>query len=273
MPVDITVLERDGRILAIRKLKKSLYRVQAVMTLLFSLLLAFMGGGFSLTPLYIPLESFLYFLIVMGLIFMVEAFILRYMEIVHAPNAISRFFMAHRSHRWAIVGGVVAVMVLIVVLIPSIAEWEEKHLSEEGVASPAIIFNNKDALGMSHIETVTVSSTEAVEVYLVTADVYRNYGLNDLELQNRKLNSAYLIGPEGGELQITLPNMERRELALVVMQGDEGAVAYYHLEAKVSELFFSSIPLLAALYATASFGFALWLSLKLSGYRQMALYA
>ncbi len=257
--LDFSSMERDGRLLAIRKLKRSLYRIQAGAVLVFSLLLLFVGNGFDTSPIFIGVETFLYFLLIMGLLVAIEGFVFRWLEIKLARSRTGRFFMLRKAQRKAVLISLVSTLVLLVFLVPGAAGAVEGQIGSEGTVAPTASFHNKDVLGLASVTEVTVVASEDVEVYIVTAEVWGEYGLNNEQLQANKLNIEHEIGAEDGSVVIPIGDMERTELYLAVMEGSSGASADFDIAAELSPLFKTAVPILAFLYAAAHFAYAAWL--------------
>ena len=271
-PLDVTNLEKDGRLMAIRKLRSALYRVQLVVAFVFSLLLIFTSGGFQLAPLFVPLESFIYFLLVLGLIVTLEVFVFRYLEISLSRSRTGRFYMVRKAQRRAVIYAVVSLGVLLLLITPAVSELSENIISSESEGVDVLAFYNKGVMGVSEVESVLVTSNQDVEVYIVTGEVYRTSGLNPTILLNNKLNTLYQISAADGQTEITLPEYGRTELYLVVMSGNSLSSADIVLETAVAPYITDVLPIFALIYAVAYISYAAWLTPKRYRMRTEAIY-
>jgi len=78
VPASRKVLEDSIRLSRIRKIKLTLYAVQALMLIALAFLLIFVLGGAKLKPtLYLPLTSFIAVVVLLMLILCLESFFFR----------------------------------------------------------------------------------------------------------------------------------------------------------------------------------------------------
>ena len=83
----------------IRQTKIYLYAVQLVLILAIVIYLLEAESGFSLKPFYLPLDSFIYFVILMLLLFNIEGCFFRGLEMRVIKADSSRYYMSKRSIR------------------------------------------------------------------------------------------------------------------------------------------------------------------------------
>ena len=271
--LDITNMEKDGRLLAIRKLRTKLFRIQYVVAFVFSFLLLFTSGGFQLTPLYMPLESFVYFLLVMGLLFSVQTFVFNYLEMSLSRSQTAKHFMVRKAQKRALGKALASLVVLVLLITPFVIDTAEGLMSTEGEAVTVFAFYNKDVLGVSVVESITVSSSENVDVYIITEQTYNAIQLTKTQLQANKLNTLFQVGPNDGEVEIMLPPYQRQNMYVIVMADENFASANVALNTKVDPYMTTYIPVFAFIYALSYIGYAVWLMPKRIRFSREAMYS
>jgi hypothetical protein len=248
--VDLETMGAGGRLLAIRKVKETLYIVQVAVAIVFSIVLVLLSGELQLVPLFIPLESFWYFLILIGLVFIVEAFVFRSLEIRFAKNATSSYYMVDKSQKHAVMGIIAVSVLLLLSLLPVAVEGVQDTMGASGSISGSIYFYNKDFAGITYVDRITLTSDYPAEAYLVTETIYLLYAGNPEMVSEYKLNAQYLVN---GTLVIDMPAVERDILYLVV----NGSVVQYDLHTAFAPGYLTYMPFLLAAYLVA---FAGWIA-------------
>ncbi len=271
--LDVASMEKDGRLLAIRKLRTKLFRIQFVVAFVFSFLLLFTSGGFQLTPLYVPLESFVYFLLVMGLLFSVQTFVFNYLEMTLSRSQTAKHFMVRKAQKRTAGKALLSVAVLALLISPTVIGVAEGFMSSEEEAVTVYAFYNKDVLGVSVVESITISSSENVEVYIITEQVYTNIQLTKTQLQANKLNTLFQVGPADGEVEIALPPYQRENMYVIIMADESFTVADLALNTKVDPYMTTYIPVFALIYALGYVGYAAWLTPKRIRFNREAMYS
>lgn len=249
-PMDLETLGAGGRLLAIRQVRDRLYLVQIVITILASIGLLLLDGRMQLVPLFIPVSSFIYLLFFMVLIFMGEVFVFRYLEIRFAKNATTRFYMVEKSQKRAVVGFVVLLVLFLTAMVPAVESGMERFMGAEGQTSGSIYFYNKDFSGLVTVSSITLTSDDLTEAYLVTETIYQMYSGNLERLKEYKLNAQFTLD---GVLVIDIPSLERQTLYLVV--GD--ASVQYEITTLISQDMVFYLPIFLGCY---SLFFLLWIA-------------
>jgi len=247
--VDLETLGAGGRLLAIRKVKETLYIVQVAVTIAFSVVLVLLSGELQLVPLFVPLESFWYFLVLMGLVFIVEAFVFRSLEIRFAKNVTSSYYMVDKSQKRAVLGLIAVSVLLVLSLLPVAVEGVQDTMGASGNISGSVYFYNKDFAGITYVDRITLTSDYPAEAYLVTETVYLLYAGNPELVSEYKLNAQYQVN---GTLVIDVPAIERDILYLVV----NGSVVHYDLHTAFAPGYLTYMPFMLAGYLVA---FAAWM--------------
>ena len=252
--MSMKALEGGGRLANIRRMKTYLYVIQTMLILAVAIYLIITGNGFSLKPFYLPLNSFLYFLLIMGLVISVEGFIFRGMEMKFSKSISSKYYMSKMAQRRSVVIILVCFLLFLAMALPYIPNATEDLLSEENSTANTAEFSNKDPLGMLSVTNIVLSSTEEVEVYIVSDTNYELYSGNVEMLRLHRINSEYVID---GTLDFEFPAIDPGRFHIIV-NGD-GAEATFVLERNVSQTFLSFFPLMMLLYVIVNTGWFLYL--------------
>lgn len=251
-PMDLETLGASGRLLAIRQVRDRLYAVQAVITILATIVLLLVDGRLQLVPLFIPVSSFAYLLHTMVLVFIGEIFVFRYLEIRFAKNSTTRYYMVEKSQKKAVVGLALVLVFLIVALLPMVGDGMEDLMEAEGRTSGSIYFYNKDFSGLVEVDSISLHSSVPTEAYLVTESVYQMYSGNLEKLREYKLNVHFILN---GSMLIDVPTLDRQTLYLVI----DDATVQYRVETRVSPEMLFTLPIFLGAYALFFLGWVAYL--------------
>ncbi len=179
MPTSGKVLEDSIRLSRIRKIKLTLYLVQAVMLVVLAIVVVFVVGGAQLQPvLFMPFDSFLAVVVLLLLIICLESFFFRILEIRFARSSSARHLMAKNSMKRALLIAIVTGVLAAVLAVPAI----RGALEGTGSSSTDITASNvppsfwaSDPLALMSAKEVVVSSTRTVQIYLLDDEVFDMY--------------------------------------------------------------------------------------------------
>lgn len=214
MPASGRVLEDSIRLSRIRRIKLTLYIVQAVMLTALGFLLIFVVGGAAFKPhLYVPLDSFLAVLVLLLLIICLESFFFRMLEIKFARSSSARHLMAKNSIKRSVLIAIVAGIAAMVLAVPSIVNAIENSAQKRMVVSPGVeppSFFASDVMNLMKTSEVDVTASKQVQVYLLEDEVFSaNWVPNSPESMNLmysyRLNRDNYVVPENQVLAITMP--------------------------------------------------------------------
>jgi hypothetical protein len=214
MPASGRVLEDSIRLSRIRRIKLTLYIVQAVMLIALGFLLIFVVGGATLTPyLYVPLDSFLAVLVLLLLIICLESFFFRMLEIKFARSSSARHLMAKNSIKRSVLIAIVAGIAAMVLAVPSIVNAVESAAQQRIVVNPGEeppSFFSSGVMNLVKTSEVEVTATRQVQVYLLDDEVFSaNWVPDSTESMNKmysyRLNRDNYIVHENQVLAITMP--------------------------------------------------------------------
>jgi hypothetical protein len=215
MPASGRVLEDSIRLSRIRRIKLTLYIVQAVMLIALGFLLIFVVGGATLKPrLYVPLDSFLAVLVLLLLIICLESFFFRMLEIKFARSSSARHLMAKNSIKRSVLIAIVAGIAAMVLAVPSIVNAVESSVQQRLVVGPGdgpTMFYSSDIMNLAKTSEVHVTATKQVEVYLLEDEVFSAYWAPDStdsmnQMISYRLNRDNYVVPENQVLAIKIPD-------------------------------------------------------------------
>jgi hypothetical protein len=252
-------LEGGTRLAHVRSTRKYLYIVQLVILLVAVILFIAASGLVSMKPFYLPVNSFIYFVLLMGLIFAVEGFFFRVLEMRFNKSSSTKYYMAKMSIRRALIAIVIAGIVIVILWVPFIANGMESALSSNGTlmnthsqtATSYTTFYDRDALGLRTVNQITMSETGGnAQVFVVSEDNFLKHGDNFSTLIQYRVNiysfnvSSSSIIPIGG-LQFG-----KYYLVLDTVHSTAGQVQY-DIKSSMSATFLSYVPFFALLFVIA----------------------
>ena len=214
MPASGRVLEDSIRLSRIRRIKLTLYIVQAVMLIALGFLLIFVVGGATLKPhLYVPIDSFLAVLVLLLLIICLESFFFRMLEIKFARSSSARHLMAKNSMKRSILIAIVAGVAAMILAVPSIVGAIENSAQQNLVVGPGVEpprFYSSDIMNLAKTSEVDVTAARQVQVYLLEDEVFSaNWVPDSPESMNLmysyRLNRDNYVVSENQVLAIRVP--------------------------------------------------------------------
>ncbi|MGD0056586.1 MAG: hypothetical protein ABSB83_01870 [Methanomassiliicoccales archaeon] len=244
-------LEGGWRLERIRHMKLYLYVVQIVLVIAIAILLLIIGKGFSLKPFYLPINSFIYFVLLMGVIIGAESFVFRVLEIRFAQSPSSKYYMAKKFTRRALVIILISAIVVIILWIPFISKTIDDTLSTSGDITSVKEFNNKDPLGLTAVNDITISSAgKTANVYVVSGTDYDLYENNITLLSAYRVNSNdYSVSASHPSISFAFPDVAYGTFFIVVEDlGGAPTALSYTLHENVSHTFMDYVPLFALLF-------------------------
>lgn len=241
----------------VRRTKTLLYVVQIVLIFGIAIFLLETAGEFSMKPFFLPINSFIYFVILMGLIFTVEGFIFKRLEIRFTESMSSKYYMAKMATRRALVIIAIAAIVVLLLWLPPVADGIESALSTEGMVNGTSSFYNKDPLGLTSTEAVTLRAEGSeAQVYVVSESYYLVYSNNMDNLRYFRINTQnYMVDSES---TFTFPEGDYEKFYVVTDDRYSSAESVsYTLHQDLSPTFMDFVPLFALLFIVAN---AAWIA-------------
>jgi magnesium-transporting ATPase (P-type) len=245
------VLEGGWRLTRIRRIKSYLYLIQVIFAIVTVIILIFSEKAFSLKPFYLPINSFVYFLLLMGVIIGAESFYFRTLEMKFARSMSSKSLMAKRFIRRSVIIIGICVAVIIILKVPFIYNTFEDAMSTSGTVSSVVEFNNKDHLGLISVNWITIESDgNAANVYVVSSDYYSTYA-SDLEtLKLHRINYRdYSVDASNPTIAFNFPDAKYDTFYIVVQHlDDDPSPLTYTLHRNISSIFLDYVPLFALIF-------------------------
>jgi len=241
-------LEGGWRLERIRRMKLYLYVVQIISVIAIAIILLFVGKGFSLKPFYLPINSFIYFVLLMGVVIGAESFVFRVLDIRFAKSASSKYYMAKKFTRRALIIIIVSVIVVVILWVPFINDAMEDTLSTSGTVASVKDFTNKDPLGLATVDAITfTSSGKTANVYVVSENSYDLYKNNMTLLSAHRLNTNdYAVSASHPTVTFDFPGVAYATFYIVVGNlGGSPAPISCTLQKDISPTFMVYVPIFA----------------------------
>jgi|GEM_PF-542020 len=244
------------RLANIRRVKRILFIIQIIILISIPIIVVLVEGRASLVPFYLPINSFIYFILLMALIMVVEGFFFKFMEmrLLRSPSAI--YYIAKKAIRRGLVVIAVAAVVIFLLWTPFMSQAIENSFNHKETlnntnsttASVFIVFYDRDPLGLGAVDRITVTSVNGpARVYLVSEKNYLLYSTELSQLIPYRINSQDYIADD----QLTIPlnplPYGKYYLILDTVRSDASAVNVVIHEA-ISSTFLSYVPFFALLF-------------------------
>lgn len=254
------MLEDSIRLSRIRKIKLTLYVVQAVMLVILGMFLIVVVGKAMLKPyLYIPIDAFLAVVVLLLFIICLESFFFRILEIKFARSSSARHLMAMRSMKRAMILAIVTGILAATTSIPPILGALENAAENTVDVSPADppMFYSSDTFALFSSTRVDVTAPRLVEVYLMDEDIFNQYfGLpEEVFLQamySYRLNTDDFVVTPGSVLSLNVPDQGFMRYHLVLNDFDDGTSAQATIVKEASSTFTGIVSLLLIAFVVAN---------------------
>lgn len=230
MKYDAGKLEGGYRLVHIQKTKKLLFIAQAIIILAFAIYLLWAEGGFSMKPFFISVNSFIYFVLIMFIVIMVEGFVFTVLELRFMKSQSAKFLITQRSTRSAVLWAVVSLIAILLLWAPILPEMLDANMGAQGSVSsdsstvPGVTtMFNSDPLGMvevTHIEML--SDGQLAEVFILTEANYKLFKDDGKAVLGAyRVNDDYQADPE---IDVDFPATEHSRFYILVYSVDDAPV-------------------------------------------------
>lgn len=179
MKFDSEIFEGGYRLSHIHRTRRFLIVVQSAIVLVFAIYLLVAGEGLSIKPFYLGVNYFLFFVLVMLLVIVIEGFIFTLLEMRFIKSDSAKFIVTKRGFRSSIVWIIVMLFVLLILWQPILPDAVEKNLGGSGSllatssASPAVAtMFNSDVFGITEVVHMEFESSGSAEVFILTEENY-----------------------------------------------------------------------------------------------------
>jgi hypothetical protein len=242
-------LELTYKSVRIRNIQRTLYTVQLIFVVVFSILILAFSGA-SLSPFYFPLDFIFFFLIVMLLVFSLESIVFRLLEIGYSKSESAIYLMAKNSLKKAVVLFAISAIILATPILVTLARGE---LSLTGTYSgpDPVYFSNRDRLALTETVGITVTCEgnmgESASVWAMSVD--------DFEAGNFGNPNNIVSAGESNEPIFYLPAKGYEESVLRITTSGSPTVTY-DIQMEPSPFITSFVPLFALISLIAQ---AIWM--------------
>ena len=274
MKYDSGRFEGGYRLMHIHNTKRYLFLVQAVLILIFAAYLVYAGGGFSVKPFYLGINSFLYFVLLMVLLIMIESYFFTALEMRFVNSDSAKFLITQRTFRAALTWAVVWMLILLAFTLPFLPGVVKDTTQSEGritAVSSAVPANfvllNTDMFGFTEVSNIHVTALGEVEVFVITEYNYllfKDDGEDALGGYRVNVND-YMATPE---LTIDFPDMPHgRFYVLFYSLNDIPVDVDYTVEREVSKTLMDYMPLMSIAFVVINAAAAIYMMLMNRNYK------
>ncbi|MGD1061240.1 MAG: hypothetical protein ABR879_07260 [Methanomassiliicoccales archaeon] len=268
------------RLANIRRLKRYLYIAQIAMIIIVPILVIVAEGRFSLMPFYLPINSFIYFIILMLLIIAVESFFFNILEMRLIRSDSTKYYIAKTSQRRAyyVIGA--CLVVVVVLWTPFMAAGIQDALSTKGTldntggiaATQYVAFYDRDAFGLTSVDTVTVTTHDEVAyAYLVSGANFDANKDNLSKLMLFRINTAADTADPTFTIDMSGLPFGQYYLVLDTLNSKATAISFT-VHTAISPTFIGYVPLFAVLFIVTHAGWAIYLRPMMKRYSSRAIY-
>lgn len=274
MPYSKKVLEDSVRLGRIRSIKKMLYVVEVALLIAFAFLFVFVLGDAALKPrLYLPIDQFVAVLVLVMLIICVESFFFRILEIKFARSSSARHLMAKNSIMRSVLLAIIAAIITVILIVPPVLAVAEDAASRTVAISSGEDFSfwTKDPLALSNVCELQASSSETVNLYLVSESDYLEFAGDVSEMYFKRINRVnYEIDDP---LTIIVPDRDYERLYLVVDdRASPGASVTLDILSETSGTLTGTVAILSMAFVVANVAWIAYLTPIERKYAQGSIY-
>jgi len=182
-----------------------LFIAQAIIILAFAIYLLWAEGGFSMKPFFISVNSFIYFVLIMGIVVMVEGFIFIMLELRFMKSQSAKFLITQRSARSSLLWALVSLIAILLLWAPILPEMLDANMGASGSVSsdsstvPGVTtMFNSDPLGMVEVTRIEMlSDGHLAEVFILTEENYKLFKDDGKAVLGAyRVNDDYQADPE-----------------------------------------------------------------------------
>lgn len=255
----------------IQQTKIYLYAVQLVLILAIVIFLLNTEGGFSAKPFYLPLDSFIYFVILMLILFNIEGCFFRGLEMRVVKTDSAKYYMTKRSIKRSLIIIAVSAVVIVMLWVPAINDGMESVLSESGEIDGVRSFYNKDALGLTTTNQISFTCEGEAYVYVVTEENFLLHSGNMDQLRFYRINSNdYVVNPSTA---FNFPDSDYGKYYMVIdYRFSSVDTVQYTVHQTISTTFSSYVPLFAIFFIIVNVGWLAYLLPMSKRYSAKAIY-
>ncbi len=227
MKYDAGKLEGGYRLVHIQRTKRSLFIAQAIIILAFAVYLLWAEGGFSMKPFFISVNSFIFFVLIMGIVVMVEGFVFIMLELRFMKSQSAKFLITQRSVRSSVLWAAVALIAILLLWAPILPEMLDANMGASGSVSsdsstvPGVTtMFNSDPLGMVEVTRIEMlSDGQMAEVFILTEANYKLFKDDGKAVLGAyRINDDYKADPE---IDVEFPATRHSRFYILVYSVDD----------------------------------------------------
>jgi len=267
MPASGKVLEDSIRLSRIRRIKITLYAVQAVMLIALAFVVIFVFGKAHLKPtLYLPVDQFIVVMVLLLLIICLESFFFRILEIRFGRSSSARHLMAKNSIKRSIIIAIITGLGAVLLTVPPVigaleSSANDTYSMSANTASPG--FYSSDPFAMTHVVRVEARSNAPMQLYLVDDKSFQEFG-NDLsKLQFFMYNKDNYVSTTKDNstwtLTVDVPQIGFLKYRIVLNDLGEGMLTDAEVVREVSETISTTGGLLLIAFVVANIAWTAYL--------------
>jgi hypothetical protein len=250
------------RLASIRKTKRNLYIVELVILIAAVILVIILEGRASLVPFYLPVNSFIFFVLLMGLIIAVESFIFRALEMRFIKSASTKFYICKMGIRSFIHTAIEDATATNGTLVNTGSTSATQYYS----------FTDRDPLGLTSVSEIQINSNGGeARVYLVSEQYFNDHKDDLNALATYRINTYDYVANPSLTIDVGTLSYGVYYLVLDTEHSDATSVSYT-ISSAISPTFLSYVPLFAMLYAVAYAGWMVYLIPLKRTYSEAAIY-
>ncbi|MHC1679716.1 MAG: hypothetical protein AB9860_00475 [Methanomassiliicoccales archaeon] len=230
MKNDVGKLEGGYRLVHIQKTKRLLFIAQAIIILAFAIYLLWAEGGFSMKPFFISVNSFIFFVLIMFVVIMVEGFVFIMLELRFMKSQSAKFLITQRSARSALLWAAVALIAILLLWAPILPEMLDANMGASGSVSsdsstvPGVTtMFNSDPLGMVEVNRIEMlSDGQLAEVFILTEANYKLFKDSGKDVLGAyRVNDDYQADPA---IDVDFPDTKHSRFYILVYSVDDAPV-------------------------------------------------
>ncbi len=266
-------LEGGYRLHRILRMRLATYLMEIAIIIGVSLFMLDVMGA-SINPLYVPVDSFIYFAVLMLFVIGLEAFFFRLLEIRYVKSNSKKYLIAKKTIKRSFLIMLVAALVVMLIWTPFLPNYITEQTEHQGnVVGGMYEFYTKDHIGLTYVNQVEISSNAPVEVYIVSKENYENFYLTGTgTLDDISVFSGSITGAGSHLLWETDAIPHNLYYIVVDNEGNQSATVHYTIRMHMSDTFVFYIPLISMLFIIFNAGAIAYLIPIKNKYKEGSIY-
>ncbi len=263
-------LEGGYRLHRILRLRLVTYLLEIAIIIGVSLFLLDVMGA-SIKPFYVPVDSFIYFAVLMLFVIGLEAFFFRLLEIKYVKSNSKKYLIAKKTMKRSLLIMVVAALVVILIWTPFLPNYITEQTQHHGnIGGERCEFYTKDHLGLTYVNRVEISSNVPVKVNIISKENYENEMFVDKD--EVSVFSGSITSPNETLVWQTSMLPHAQYYIVVDNGGNQSATVHYTIGMHMSDTFVFYIPIISMLFIIFNAGAIAYLIPIKNKYKEGSIY-